>query len=323
MEHDFMAFSSIENQYHMLNGTGSKNDPIALEGGDSDSSELDSEDMDLEDKRIYANGSDMDESQNMTINVEADERRTTSSMVPKAQVMFTESHAVTIYKVILNAGFLLPLKRAVRYCAQSDGVSPDSASNLSLAPSLTSGQPSVSSTSSRASSGEIQAVNTAGRDYVFSFGKYAGQRFLDVPENYLRTIGGQLDVYEGRHAGLREAFEYYRPGQARSAAPARVPVSQPQRFPVQPRLQPPAQPPTQARPLLPVAPKRRNVAGLSETWTFQKGIHKGKRLAEVPENYIRTLEGMPSVRKTWQGFEAAVADFNQRTGRQGKTRHFS
>jgi len=309
----------------MLNDAGSRNDPIALDG-DSDDSELHSDDFDDEDMDMDIADLDIYDAEDMMINVEV-----RMSNLPRAEVMFTVPRAVAIYKDMLHARFPLPIMTAVRYGIPSEGASPDSASTASFAPSLTSGQPSVSSATSYASPAEMLPGGT-GRDYVFDFGKYSGKRFLDVPEAYLRTIGGQLHVYDVKHAGLREAFDYYRPGQARSVAPAPVPrrhklKSQPQPQPqqqpqvdpqTQPRTQPQVQPHTQARPLLPVAPKRKSAKGLSETWTFQKGVHKGKRLADVPENYIRTLEGVPTILTSWQGFKAALEDFNKKTGRQGK-----
>jgi hypothetical protein len=135
----------------------------------------------------------------------------------------------------------------------------------------------------------------------------------------LKTIGGQLYKYIDKHVGLLEAFEYHRPGQAR-LKPAQVerPQTQPQRTlaqPSQPRPQPPQprQPPTQNP-----QPSQSHTPSASDTWRFKKGIHEGKRLHDVPENYIRTLENNPLVRNAWPGFKQAVQDFNAKTGRQGR-----
>ncbi|KAI8932001.1 hypothetical protein NX059_010897 [Plenodomus lindquistii] len=312
MEQDFTSFSGSGNNFHMLNGAGSRNDPISLEGSGledgevTDDSDMDSDDIDVDDLDMY-------EAQDMMINVEVSQPSRNKIRLARAEVMFDIPRAVAIYKEIRLAGFPLPNMTAVRFGIQ-ELASPDSVSYPSHAPSLTSRQPSVSSSAtSHGTPNETQ--EGLGKDYTFDFGKYSGVRFEEVPENYLRTIGGQLDVYEPKHPGLREAFDYYRPGQARTAASA--PPSR-RALRAKPTSQPQAQPQSQARPLLPVAPKRKKAKGPSETWAFRKGPHKGKRLVEVPENYLRTIEGMPKVVEKWPGFKAALLDFNQKTGRQSR-----
>ena len=47
--------------------------------------------------------------------------------------------------------------------------------------------------------------------YVFDFGRHKGKLFTDVPESYLRTLSGQAMLLDGRHKGLREAFDYHKP----------------------------------------------------------------------------------------------------------------
>ncbi|KAH9877925.1 hypothetical protein J1614_003142 [Plenodomus biglobosus] len=312
MEQDFISFSNSGNNFHMLKGAFGRNETMSLEGSGledgeiTDDSDMDSDDIDVDDLDMY-------EAQDMMINVEVSQPLRNRARLSRAEVMFTVPQAVAIYKEMHFRGFPLPASTAVRYGAP-EGVSPDSASYLSLAPSLISPQLSVSSATSGAS--PVEMKEGLGRDYVFDFGKYFGKRFEDVPENYLRTIGGQLDVYEPKHPGLREAFDYFRPGQARSAGTA--PTSRKQPSKKQPPSNAPANPQSQAKSLLPVAPKRKIAKGLSQTWAFRKGPHKGKRLVEVPENYLRTLEGMPSVVAKWPGFKAALQDFNQRTGRKGR-----
>jgi hypothetical protein len=154
------------------------------------------------------------------------------------------------------------------------------------------------------------------RDYVFDWGRYKNSHILDVPEDYLRTIGGQSFVFDGRHPGLKEAFDFHRPGARRTTTnqqpPAQAPVKAPRRN--APGQQPPAQSPVQA--------PRRNKSGHgpspSEKYKFPKGSWKDHRLDQVPENYIRTLEGMPIVIQSWHGLKEAIEDFNEKTGRQSK-----
>jgi hypothetical protein len=38
----------------------------------------------------------------------------------------------------------------------------------------------------------------------------------------------------------------------------------------------------------------------------------------VPENYLRTIEGMDHVMNKWEGLREALLDFNRKTGRQGR-----
>lgn len=317
-EKDFVSFSNKGNNFQMLNGAGSRKHPIALDGtGDSDledgevtdTSESDSEDIDIHDLDMY-------DAEDMMINVEVSQTFKSKSNVRRAEVMFTVSNAVSIYRELRQAGFPLLQDRMVRYGLQDEGTTPDSASYRSRAHSPTSRQPSFSSATSHASHAEPQQHNPAS-DYVFNFGKHSGIRFQDAPENYLRTIGGQLDVYEVKHPGLREAFEYFRPGQARIAPPG---PSHPGRLPQTVPRQPPQSQTKQS--LLPVAPKRRitRSAGKSpsDLYVFLKGPFKGRKLPEVPENYLRTLEGMPRVVAKWPGFVPALIDFNTKTGRQSR-----
>ena len=344
----------------MLRGTGSRSDPIALE---------DLEHMGLEDGEITDDDSDSDsmadldmyDAEDMMINVEISKTLPGKSKVPRAEVMFTIPHAVSIYREMQRLGFPLQHTSTVRFGAREGAATPDSVSYISFAQSPTSRPQSHSSATSLASRTETSAFRPA-NDYVFDWGRFAGSRFLDVPETYLRTIGGQLDIYEGKHPGLREAFDYHRPGQARTAPPVSLQQKQsakPQAKPP-PKQQPPKQskqqakqrskqpqppqhskaqskqplnphpnPPTRQA-LEPVAPPRRQSARNaakaptalqppSENFIFAKGPHKGKKIVEVPENYLRTLEGMPKVVSRWTGFKEALLDFNERTGRKGRT----
>ena len=170
------------------------------------------------------------------------------------------------------------------------------------------------------------------RDYVFNWGARSGKRFADIhadpTDHYLSTIGGQLYMYTDKHPGLKEAFEYYLPGKARLAPPEPV-----QRRPSQAgpsRSQPPPSAPRGPR--NPSSngqsngqsngtsrgPSRGGPSGPSsgpspsDTWRFQKGMYKGMRLHDVPENYIRSMEGNSKVRESWSGFMEAVRDFKEK-----------
>ncbi|CAO2655305.1 Nn.00g103690.m01.CDS01 [Neocucurbitaria sp. VM-36] len=317
MEQDFISFASRGNNFHMLRSAGSQYDPIALD--DMQGSELE------EGQLITDDGSDSDSTDHldmydagdMMINVQMDQSLPGKGKVQRAEVMFTIPHAISIYRGMWQTGFPLLTTRMERYGAQVANTSPDSALYNSLAPSTTSRQPSMSSATSDASD-DIQETRNPARDYVFNWGKYTGQYFADVPENYLRTIGGQLDIYEAKHPGLREAFEYYRPGQGRTA------LAQQSRKLPRPRNDPkPQSEPQSVAQSRQAAPRNRkatrpNAPSPSETYTFDKGSHKGERLHEVPENYLRTLEGMKDVVNKWPGLKEALRDFNEKTGRKGR-----
>ncbi|KAL6709168.1 hypothetical protein ACN47E_001984 [Coniothyrium glycines] len=311
-EQDFISFANKGNHFHMLNGTGSRHDPFSLDSNP---------DMDLEDaERLLESDSEEDDSEDsdmqdagdMMINV----AHTTIARGrgPRAEIMYTIPAAVLIYKDLLRTRFPLQATSAIRYSIDM-AIHTDTEPDLSLVPSPASEQQGMSSATSVASHAS-PASNMSGRDYVFNWGKYDGQRFSDVPENYLRTIGGQLDVYEGRHPGLRAAYEYYRPGQARNAPPAAPTAPKQQTRSQTKQAQPPKKQQQQPAPR-PSFP-RSNMQGLSDTYKFTKGPHKGKKLAEVPENYLRTLEGMPKVIEKWPRLIPALQDFNRRTGRTGR-----
>lgn len=310
MEQDFISFASAGNNFHMLRSAGTQYDPIALD--DMDDAELEEGELITDDGSDSDSMDDLDmhDAGDMMINVQVDQSFTGKGKARRAEVMFTIPHAISIYKAMWQRGFPLLTTKTDRYGDQGAVTSPESASYNSLAPSPTSRQPSMSSATSDASDAMPEPYNPAS-DYVFDWGIHAGKYFIDVPENYLRTIGGQLDVYEGKHPGLREAFEYYRPGQARTAP------TQKSRRQAPPRSQPqPAQAsqPAQSQRRAP----RPSAQSLSETYKFDQGAHKGKKLNEVPENYLRTLEGMKDRMHKWQGFQEALQDYNEKTGRRGR-----
>lgn len=321
-EQDFISLSSKENNFHSLNGTGSRHNPYGLDSNpdmDLEDGELltddDTESDDSEDLDLREIGGDM------MINVQVASISTARGRTSKAEVMYTVPAAVLIYEELRRAGFPLQQSRAVRYGVEVDTFT-NTKPDLSLVPSVVS-QPPVMSSATSLVSHVAPDQTAAGRDYTFNWGKYAGQHFLQVPENYLRTIGGQLNIYEDKHPGLRAAFEYHRPGQGRNVPqqprqpqpdlPASRPMTRSQaNRPT--KAQRPQHPQNTARPAFP----RSNIGAPSETYRFTKGPHKGRSLSQVPENYLRTLEGMPAVIEKWPRLVPALQDFNRRTGRTGR-----
>ncbi|RYN64958.1 hypothetical protein AA0117_g12327 [Alternaria alternata] len=299
-EQDFIPLSSGGNNFEALYRSSRRDDDFDLEvdGDSSDSEELLDEDM-------Y-------DAQDIAINVQAPPPTTSRGRQPRAQIMFTEAAAVAVYDQIYLRNFpLTTTTTRVRYLLYQEDTSADSSAYISFAPSPLSRRSSISSATSDGSMNEppTPEYNPA-RDYVWTFGAHSGKRFTDVPDNYVKTIGGQLYKYMDKHAGLLEAFEYHRPGQARLKPPqADQPQIQPQRTQAQ-SSRPQPQPQSQ--------PSQSQAPSASDTWRFKKGIHEGKRLHDVPENYIRTLENNPLVRNAWPGFKQAIEDFNAKTGRRGR-----
>ncbi|KAJ4990892.1 hypothetical protein SVAN01_03681 [Stagonosporopsis vannaccii] len=334
---EFRSFVEAQrsgNQFGALNsntraGGGSSFDPIAQD---------DSDDSDLEEGELTDDGSDLDDSMSdldtddsaddMMINL--GEVRPQKGRPRRAEVMFTALEAVSIYDTMHQAGFPLAARKIGRFDASGDFVEVELEAFYSHGPSHSfshnthikfSGETNGnafsrdnSSHATRSSAyvadfprGQRLANKTANaaprlpdhdfvKDYVFDWGKYRNSHISDVPESYLRTIGGQPYVFDGRHPGLKEAFEHHHPDLRQAAT----------------NVQPPAQAPVQA-------PRRtRGGASAFQKYRFPKGAFKGKRLEEVDENYIKTLEGMPTVIHSWPGLKEALADFNEKTGRPGK-----
>ena len=326
------------NQFGALNnnaqtGAGSSFDPIALD---------DSDDFELEDGELTDDGTDMDDSMSdfdtddnwddMMINL--GEVRLQKGRPRRAEVMFTSLEAVSIYNTMHQAGFPLAARKTGRFDASGEVVeveieavytnSHNVAQNSHIKSIESTNGQTVSRNdgdrSTRSSGyvadfprGQRPATNNLTkaaaprlpehdfvRDYVFDWGRYKNSHISDVPDSYLRTIGGQPFVFDGRHPGLKEAFDHHRPDLRQTTM----------------NLQPPAQAPVQA-------PKRTrggpsNGPSPSEKYKFPKGAFKGMRLDQVDENYIRTIEGMSTVVHSWPGLKEALADFNEKTGRQGK-----
>lgn len=312
-------------------GGGSSFDPIALD---------DSDNSNFEEGELTDDGSDMDDSMSefdtddssddMMINL--GEVRPQKGRPKRAEVMFTALEATSIYSTMHQAGFPLAARKMGKFNASGEiveveidavftnGYSIAQRSHIDFTEQLQSrihipsrsagdrstrssayvsdfprGQPPAASKNTKAA--PRLPNHDFVKDYVFDWGRYKNSHISDVPESYLRTIGGQSFVFDGRHPGLKEAFDMHRP--ELRVTPA--------------NSQPPPQAPVQA-------PRRTRGAGATacEKYKFPKGAFKGKRLDEVDDNYLKTLEGMPTVVHSWPGLKEALADFNEKTGRQGK-----
>lgn len=337
---EFRSFVEAQrsgNQFDALNnntraGGGSAIDPIVFDDSDDDS--------DLEEGELTDDGSEMgdtiseldtDESaDDMMINL--GEVRTQQGRPQKAKIMFTALQAVTIYDSMYQAGFPLATRNKGRFDSKGEVMaveidaiytnnyagtydahvahSPhakafesarDAGDNSTRSSTYVSdfprGTQPIANNPPNARPARLRLPDhDFVKDYVFDWGRYKGSHISDVPESYLRTIGGQSFVFDGRHPGLKEAFDYNR-SQVRQASRNGYPAAQD-----------------------PVQAPRRSRGGPSPYQKFKlpKGAHSGRRLDQVGENYIRTLEGMPIVVNSWPGLREALADFNEKTGRQGK-----
>jgi hypothetical protein len=327
-DQDFISFADSGHNFEALYRAGSRRHPIdiddfAEDGGFSDSDGLDDEEYDPEDMVI-----NLEEEQPMT--------GTSTSRPPKATVMFTVPAAVTVYKELYRANFaLVRMTGRTRYGLYQEDTSADSGASgfISFDQSPASRRPSASSATSveaiaepATRETEPEAYNPA-HDYVFDWGVKGGMRFSDLHnqnDNYLRMIGGQLWRFTRTHPGLEEAFEYYRPGQARLQQPQKQAQAPTQ--PAQPaqtrRSQAPPPPPSRTQPQQP-APRGRqsnrpSAPTSSDTYKFPKGAYEGQRFCDVPENYIRTIEGQANILNKWPGFREALQDYNWKTGRRGR-----
>jgi hypothetical protein len=317
-EQDFISFASGGNNFEALHRAGSRRHPIDVDdspedGMSSDSGDLDDEEYDPED---------------MVINLEEDQPITggSSGRPPRATFMFTVPAAVAVYKQLYRANFaLVPMTSRTRYGLYQEDTTADSGASgfISFEPSPASRGASASSATSveaiaapQIRKPEREAYNPA-RDYVFDWGVKQGMRFSDLHDsndNYLRMIGGQLHRYTKTHLGLEEAFEYWRPGQARLQPPGQPAQARPAQAP-------PPPPRTQAQQPAPRGGRqssRSNAPGLSDTYRFHKGAYEGQRLYDVPETYLRTIEGQGNVVNNWPGLRDALQDYNRKTGRRGR-----
>lgn len=340
---DFISLSSGPggSNFHVLNRAGTRGNPIALEEDDL------LEDGELMDSDMDSNSdSDMDDSENadvhnggaLTINVEVEQGRTGRFQRPV--VMFPMMQALAIYKTLSNTGFpllktnrprygkpdvdivpevepaqiinmmpkvVLELPQYSRVSFKSDTIVGDS--HTTTVPPTSSSHVSPTSTNmsrQQSASTATSSASNAARDYVFDWGAHAGKRFDEVPENYLRTIAGTPFVLD-KHPGVKEAFDFHRPNMRRVAPTDRQKAV---------RDGAPVQAPSRGR-----HQGTRGKANKSwTTYTFPTGAHVNKKLNEVPENYLKTIEGMAHVIDKWAGLKDALLDYNAKTGRQSKLR---
>ncbi|KAL6151560.1 hypothetical protein ACJQWK_10272 [Exserohilum turcicum] len=304
-ELDFRPLSGANN-FEVLHQSRSDYDMENREDGELSTDMSDDSDSDM-DSDSEGDSDELDD-EDISINIEEQcfPAKISKTKTPRPTIMFTVPAAVAVYdKMYLSRFPLTTLAFRTHYGLFQEDVTPDSGAYISLGSSAASRRSSVSSATSDGSvvveqvTATVSETYNPARDYVFDWGVHSGKRFTEVEDKYLRTIGGQLYRYTDKHPGLREAFEYHRPGQARLSAP------------------PPQSKHTQAhRPQQAKAKHSSQRPSRSEKYRFHKGVHEGKRLCDVPENYIRTLEGNPQVRDHWPGLREALKDFNAKTGRR-------
>jgi hypothetical protein len=262
---DFISFGSTGNNFNVLNGGGSRHDPIDIDEEDSfEDGEISDSESDLDDED---SDSDMQDSRGMTINVQVEQGNRTRAA--RAVVMYPIGQAIAIYRRLHGAGFPLIRPTSVRFAPQHDRVPLDvappqpavvglpqysslsfrsdtildttpahieashsnSSSYISPASTSTSRHPSASTATST-------GANTTARDYVFDWGVHRGKTFAEIPAEYLRSIAGNGSITR-KHPGVKEAFDYHRPGMLptgstpgqarRAAAEARGQPLQPKR----------------------------------------------------------------------------------------------
>ncbi|KAH7384211.1 hypothetical protein DE146DRAFT_218001 [Phaeosphaeria sp. MPI-PUGE-AT-0046c] len=328
--------------FHVLNRGGSRSNPIALDEDDI------LEDGELMDSDLDSNSdSDMDDSEDadsrnagaLTINVEVGQGA--RGRIQRPVVMFPMMQALAIYKTLSSVGFPLLKTDRARYGMPEVDIVPEgkAVQAINMMPKVILGLPQYSrvafksntiigdlhttsenhstnsshvSPSSAAMSRQQSAstatsgASNAARDYVFNWGAHAGKRFDEVPENYLRTIAGTPFVLD-KHPGVKEAFDFHRPNMRR-----KVPTERQQAT----RDGAPVQAPSRGR----HQGTRGKPSKSWTTYTFPTGAHANKKLNEVPENYLKTIEGMAHVIDKWAGLKEALLDYNARTGRQSKLR---
>ncbi|KAF1921537.1 hypothetical protein BDU57DRAFT_52788 [Ampelomyces quisqualis] len=273
------SFGGTGNTFNALSGDDS--------GDDGDMTDSGSEHDDGDDSALHATGT-------LTINVEVQRVSRGGALAPVssgsialgtqgAAVMFPMVQAMAIYKELSRAGFPLQRMAMARYGRDS--------------------QPSTRTAPSGAGAVRPQPSNAA-RDYVFDFGAHKGVAFTEVPENYLRTLAGNPFLVE-KHPGVAEALDYHRPNMRR-------------KVPTQKQLASHGQGPVQATWRGRLQGPRGNANKPWTTFTFPSGAHAKKKLNEVPENYLRTIEGMAHVVNKWVGLREALLDYRAKTGRQTK-----
>lgn len=371
---DFISFSERGNNFHVLNGRGNANrtarggrfDPITFDDTD------DSGDGELEDGELITdNGSEEETSEDldmrdMMINVQVDQthnhngKGSDSARPRRPEVMFPIIEAISIYRTLYDAGFPLSKARLDRY-GIDDGIvlgaqtqtlirNDDNSDTFAQYEAITL---KTGITGDAALGLRFEGENAA-RDYVFNFGIHKGSGFNAVPESYLKTIGGNPFLLD-QHPGIKEAFDFHRPGMRRTE-PTQAQVAAQEKAkkvmeekaasgpktrskskttffdittsgsssrttpaPIPPKA--PTSTPSVAAsaPKVPTGPKSSKKKKTWEDFTFPaNSAHAKKRLDQVDENYLKTLEGMAHVMRKWPGLKEALRDYNEKTGRIGR-----
>jgi hypothetical protein len=307
---DFISFASSGNNFHLLHGAGSRQNPIALLG----------EDDFLEDGEVTDSGSeehgsddsDMYDAEALTINVDVDQIY--GERPKRATVMFPVHEAIAIYRKLHDAGFPLLRTTVGRYGVQgysttsvvearqqtpslalpqysrvsfkADAVvassqvpayepclTSSSSSHVSPASTYMSRQPSTSTATSGTSAGTTRPSNAA-RDYRFDWGVHSGKHFLQIPENYLRMIAGDPILID-QHPGIKDAFDYHRPGMRRTVPTKKQLASQPGEL-------------VQATSRGRIQGNLAKAKGSWESFRFPSGAHEKKRITCAPLRVWRT-----------------------------------
>jgi hypothetical protein len=314
---DFVSFSSTGNNYHLLNRAGTRRDPITFDDDDDDDSLEDSLSSDQgsdtdTDTDTSSGDSDMLDAEALTINVQVDQMQ--RARPARASVMFPVREAIAIYRTLYAAGFPLLQSSVQRYGKDGFDAAP--------APTVSAEMPQYSRVAAERRvlvpphPGQVQrpvpasssfvsppSASNGAHAYTFDWGVHSGKQFAQIPNQYLKMIGGNPTLFD-KHPGLREAFDFHRPGMRRTG-PSKKALAKQAGEPVQASSR----------------DRHQGTRGKAVSWVnfrFPSGTHKQKKLNEVPENYLRTIEGMDHVMNRWAGLKEALLDFNMKTGRQSK-----
>lgn len=160
------------------------------------------------------------------------------------------------------------------------------------------------------------------RSYLFEWGVHKGKSFNEVPDSYIRTIAGDPYLLD-KYPAAKDAFDYHRPG-LRRTEPTAAQRAVHERDTVKDKTKKgknkKGNTPNQNA-LKEAAPKV-NQGKVSVSWENYRlpagTAHAQKRLDQVDEHYLRTIEGMPKFSKKWNGLKEALQDYNEKTGRRPK-----
>jgi hypothetical protein len=192
---DYISFGSTPNNFSVLNGAGSRHDPIDIDEDSFEDGQITDSDSDSDGED---SDSDMEDAGAMTINVQVEQGQRIRAR--RAEVMFPMGQAVAIYKRLHLSGFPLFRPGGVRFgSAQATQMlsMPTRGPQANAAPSQYSGlaftsdtvgsnthsrfdepysnsssniSPASASTSRQPSTSTATSTSTTGRDYVFDWG---------------------------------------------------------------------------------------------------------------------------------------------------------